>query len=324
MKRRTLLAAAAFAANARAQPDWRRLAVPYITPQDWLRALDERWYAPRAAAFARNAAALAHSLSGSCARAPARSAWRDAMLAWETLIAVPTGALIERRSQRMLDFQPTRPAASERAMAEPTRELAQIGAPAQGLPALEWLLWRGAGPELAPAACAYARRVAGALSAEAAALAAAFAAPRERDDDRTQRDFATLVNQFVGGVDALRWQQIGRPRREGRGHWPRASSGLTREAWRARSEALRTLLAWQDGADASPSLEAFLRGRGLNPLADRVRRASQAMAVAVAAASPQQGALPAERAAAALKALLEAEVAPAQQVSIGFSDADGD
>lgn len=329
MRRRGLVVAvAALAATrlAHAQADWRRVAVPYVTPQAWLRSLDERWYAPRAAAFAQAAQRLADALPAERCASPAvvRSAWRDAMRAWEALAAVQTGALVERRSARTLDFQPVRPAAIERAMADPTLDLALAGAPALGLPALEWLLWRAPRRE---AACAYAHRVAAHLAREARALAAACAAPRERDDEAVaQRDFEALLNQLVGGVATLRWGLMGRPRREGKGQWPRAASGLTREAWRARLRALQQLLEHQDASDAPLALEPFLRGRGLNPLADRVRAASRRAAAVVTAAAPTAPArvAAAERALGGLESLLSNEVAPTLDVTIGFSDADGD
>ena len=310
----------------RAQADWQRVAVPYLTPQAWLDSLDATWYAPRAAEFALAAERLAARLNNSaCDVTQARAAWQGAMLAWERLSAVQTSALIERRSALALDFQPTRPAAIERAMAQPGIDLAQVGAPALGLPALEWLLWRAALREGTPA-CAYAGRVAAQLSAEAHALAAAFATPRERDEEAAQRDFATLLNQLVGGVASLRWAQIGKPRRQGRNAWPRATSGLTPQAWRARAGALRQLLEHHGSVDAPVALEPFLRGRGMNPLADRVRQRSADAAAALRVASPQRAASlqRAERALNTLERLLSDEVAPALQVTIGFSDADGD
>ncbi len=323
MKRRAVLVSSMAASCAWAQADWQRVAVPYLTPQAWLQSLDARWYAPRATEFAQATQRLSDALAGSCATGPARTAWRDAMLAWERLSAVQTGAMVERKSARALDFQPARPAAIERAMSAAGIDIASIGARALGLPALEWLLWR---TPLRGASCAYARRAAAHLAAEADALAAAYAAPRERDDETAQRDFAALLNQLVGGAATMRWAQIGKPRREGKAQWPRAASGLTREAWQARSQALRQLLEHHAQADAPVALEPFLRGRGMNALADRVRRASVRAATAMEAASPARSAtLPAaEQALAALEQVLGAEVAPALEVTIGFSDADGD
>jgi uncharacterized protein len=327
--------AAAATATARAQSDWRRVAVPYVTPQAWLRSLDERWYAPRSAEFAQAAAALAQALDGGCALAPARAAWRDAVLRWERLSAVVAGGLLDRSGPaqgqswvRTLDFAPTRVALIERAMADPARPLDEIGAAAVGLPALEWLLWRALPSRGAPA-CAYAQRVAARLADEARALAVLCAQPRERDEAAVEREFAQLVNQLVGGAQTLRWAQMGKPLREGRGQWPRAASGATREAWRARASAMHDLMAHEAGGagDGGPvTLEAFLRGRGFNPLADEVRAQSAALARAVAAAAPAQRSTVqrAERAAAALQSVLEAKVAPTLNVAVGFSDADGD
>jgi uncharacterized protein len=317
------MAALPWLSTAKAQSNWRVVAVPFLTPQAWLRSIDERWYAPRSTEFAQATARLSDTLAGNCAAAPAQRAWRDAMLAWERLSAVQTGALVERRSARALDFQPARPAAIERAMATPDIDIASVGSPALGLPALEWLLWR---TPLRGASCTYAQRVAAHLADEAKSLATAYAAPRERDDETTQRDFAALLNQLVGGVAALRWAQIGKPRREGKAQWPRATSGLTREAWQARAQALRHLLEHHAQSDAPVALEPFLRGRGMNPLADRVRQASLGAARAMAAALPARTAtLPAaEQALAALEQVVGSKVAPALEVTIGFSDADGD
>jgi predicted lipoprotein len=333
VKRRLwLCAAAASAAGARAQDDWRRVAVPYVTPQAWLRSLDERWYAPRSAEFAQAAAALARTLDSGCTLAPARAAWREAMLCWERLSAVVGGGLLDRSGPaagqswvRTLDFQPTRVPLIERAMADTSRAAAELGAPAVGLPALEWLLWRAL-PSRGAQACAYAQRVAARLADDARALAAVCSQRRERDEAAVERDFAQFVNQLVGGAQTLRWAQIGKPLREGRGHWPRAASGLTREAWRERGAALQALLAHGGGEGVPVSLEAFLRGRGLNPLADELRAAATALAGASASAVPAQkpSVQRAERVATALQSVLEARVAPTLNVAIGFSDADGD
>jgi predicted lipoprotein len=356
--------AAWLAPRAAAQPDWRRVAVPAVSPAAWLHSLEGGWVVPLAATFAESAAELAVALDGPAgleadrclappARDSARAAWRKAMLDWERLVAVPLPPLIERRALRTLDFQPARPAAIERAIATGAgADLALVGAPAKGLPALEWLLWRAPVALAAGAAsCGYARRLAAELAAEATALAgaaASLAAAPTRDEAAVARDFALVINQLVAGAEALRWAQIGRPRREGRGPWPRGeasgqsaptwpreASASTAAAWQGRAEALRTLLAWSApaapaaaGAPRAPvSLEAFLRGQGRNALADRVRAAASALPPAVARAQPGGPAaalVAAERAAAGVKAVIELEVAPALAVAIGFSDADGD
>ena len=81
------------------------------------------------------------------------------------------GPLLTRRSQRQIDFSPTRPALTERAIeSEPAglQAMERIGTPAKGLPALEWLLWT---QPVAPgsAACRYAAEVALDIEREAIA-----------------------------------------------------------------------------------------------------------------------------------------------------------
>ena len=72
--------------------------------------------------------------------------------------------------------------------------------------------------------------------------------------------------------------------------------------------------------------ETYLRGRGLNPQADALRRAVDAADAALRGLTPgaRPRVLAAARALEALSRLVESQVAPALEVSIGFSDADGD
>jgi predicted lipoprotein len=337
MRRRTVLmllpastTTRSAAVAAWAQPDWRRVAVPYVTPQAWLQSLHARWYVPRAREFADAARSLVQAQGRVCASGSlteARAAWRRAMTAWERLSAVSIGPLIERRSARRIDFTPTRPASIERAIAAGASDLQLVGAPAKGLPALEWLLWKHELSAGSPA-CAYARRVAGEIEDEASALIEAFTAlPKPDDETATAAAHAEVVNQLVAGVELLRWGQIERPLREGKRQFPRAMSGSSAAAWAARWDALRRLADHQAGAPEGPiSLEMVLRGRGLNALADDLGVAVRRSDAALRGASPSRAASlqRAARDLAVLKRRLEADIAPALEVPIGFSDADGD
>jgi predicted lipoprotein len=312
-----------------AQADWQRVAVPYVTAGAYLHSLYARWYAPRARELDAAARALVEAQRARCAGgelAKVRAAWIAAMTAWEKLNAVAVGPLVERRSARRIDFTPTRPASIELAIAQAQADMALVGAPAKGLPALEWLLWKSL-PAPGSAACDYAVRVAADIADEASALAAAFAAPRKWNDEAQAAAFAEVLNQFVAGIEVLRWAQIERPLKEGRGQFPRAASASSAAAWAARWHALRSLSIFEAGAaDAPVSLEAYLRGRGLNPLADRLRTAVQRSGLALQRASPSRPSAlgGASRELTTLKRRVEAEVARALEVSIGFSDADGD
>jgi predicted lipoprotein len=256
-------------------------------------------FAPRALAFAEASAALTPAVQALCNAAPAprptaalehaRARWRDSLVAWEALSAVQVGPLVERRSARRIDFQPPRPELIERAVRSTAATglpdgaaLERVGAPAKGLPALEWLLWtRSASP--GSAECRYAQALAADVALEAQALAQGFEAlaAREWEGEEAAAAFGEFVNQWVGGIDRLRWAGLEKPARSANGK--RAASDSSALAWRAQWQALQAL----SRGPALPigeglvTVEGYLRGRGLNPLADalaaRVAQAGQAV-----------------------------------------------
>ena len=355
-----LLLALPLAAPAQtAVPTWQREAVPFYDTVHALQGIYGHWALPRAQDFNHNAQALAPAVAALCqakddqtqdaqpALAAARSAWQTTARAWEQLAAVSVGPVIARRSQRAIDFTPTRPALIEKAIAtqpQGAKAFERIGTPAKGLPALEWLLWTRPVQPGSPA-CAYAQEVAQDVARESAALQAAFAnAARtdwgaEDEQEQSTQAISEFVNQWVGGIERLRWAQMEKPLRAAQGtrtpDYPRTASGNTLAAWAATWAGLRSVTVLPAGSatptpgEALVPLETYLRGKGLNPLADKLRRAADTVDTSMAQvqkngvqnkAAIQQTA----KSLAALKFLAESEVAPALQVSIGFSDADGD
>ncbi len=292
----------------------------------------EAWFAPHAAEFALRGARLAPALQALCDASPegagaaldqARDKWLSSLAAWERLSAVALGPLLERRSQRQIDFMPTRPRMIEKAVqASPTMpaDMERIGTPAKGFPALEWLLWvkpaRPASPE-----CRYAVQVAAEIGREAEALAAAKAVPGDSQDS-----LSDLVNQWIGGLERLRWTHMELPLRQtmtaehagGAPDFPRKASAASAASWAHQWQALKAL------ATGPASLGAVLvaRGQAVDGLVQAVERADAAMAGL--SAGDEQRILAAAQALADLQRHVEARVAPALGVSIGFSDADGD
>ncbi len=355
----TALALSALLLPAQAQTGWKLNAVPFYDTTHALQSLYGHWGKPRAQEFAAAAQALAPAVRALCeapagqsqaALTNARGAWQRSMMAWETLGAVAVGPVIARRTQRQMDFAPTRPALIERAIkAQPqgAKAFERVGTPAKGLPALEWLLWT---QPVAPAspACSYAVEVALDIEREAVAVAGAFDTAAGTDwaaEDEQERSTAAMgefINQWVGGIERLRWAHMEKPLRAAQGtrapEYPRAASGQAAAAWKAEWSALRSLAVLPESAatptpgEALVPLETYLRGRGLNPLADQLLATTQRVdkalqAIAQSGASGKAGGervLQASKELAALKRLAEAEIAPALQVSIGFSDADGD
>ena len=342
-------------APAQAQKtDWGQVAVPNYSPASVLQGLHQHWTLPRADDFARQAQALPVAVTALCeapapagqALAAARGQWQQTAHAWERLSAVAIGPLVARRSQRQIDFSPTRPALIEKAIASGpggAAAMERIGTPAKGLPALEWLLWtRPAAP--GSAACRYAGEVALDVEREALALQREFQALAGADwpaaaPEQLAAGVGELVNQWVGGLERLRWAQMEKPLRAAKSKgsapdWPRAASGQTAASWAAQWEALRTLGLAPGAQVPLPGqglvpLETYLRGKGAPEAADALTGAGRQADLRLqkitrnpAPAAP--AVLEAGRALASLKRVAEGEVAPALDVGMGFSDADGD
>jgi predicted lipoprotein len=362
------------------------VAVPFYDAGHFVQGLHRDLTAPAARRFADGSGALVGALRAHCdpggagSLAEARRRWTTAVAAWERLSALAVGPLLERRSLRAIDFAPARPALIERAIAaqpQGVEGMERVGTPAKGLPALEWLLWTRPAQRGTPA-CAYAVEVAADVDREAQALAGEFAALAGNDwnaDESAGPAMAEALNQWLGGIERLRWAQMERPlraepagpeggdagagsggpgvdraggatgtspgaepaeaaaasRREP-GGFPRQASGQTAAAWSAEWDTLRRLGRAPAGrepprpGEGLVPFETYLRGRGLNPQADALRRAVDTADAALRGLAPasRPRVLAAARALDALGRLVESQVAPALQVSIGFSDADGD
>ncbi len=330
--------------GAMAQSAWRSVAVPYYTPPAYVQGLQLGWYAPRSREFATQAQQLLQATAAYCAGGPlpaAREGWRNTLLAWAPLASVAIGPLIERRSARRLDLGPVRPELMARAIdAHPASEadMERVGSPAKGFAALEALLWPKAAAAGSPA-CDFAVQVATDIGREADALALAFnaASPAEPDETETVAAMSEAINQWIGGLDNFRSQAFERPlrERESRGSarlkFTRDASGASAAERAVRWQTLRTLAVFEGGEAPAPGaglvpLEPYLRGKGLNPLADKlvtaVRRAGRA--VDAAKSGSPASAQAAARRLADLKTFVEAEVAPALDIRLGFTEADGD
>ena len=340
-------------------PTWQREAVPFYDTVHALQGIYGHWALPRAQAFDRSTQTLTQAVAELCsnpntsahaAKVPldaARNAWLGTTRAWEELSAIAIGPVIARRTQRAIDFAPTRPALIEKAIqAQPqgAQAFERIGTPAKGLPALEWLLWTRPAQPGTPA-CSYAHEVALDVAREASAVAADFARTAasdwgaEEQQEQSTQAMSEFVNQWVGGIERLRWAHMEKPLRAAQGskppEYPRSASQDTLAAWAATWKGLSTVTQQPTQAptpipgEALVPLETYLRGKGLNPLADKLHQAAQKVDASMAQVQKagvkgKPAIQQAARDLAALKFLAESEVAPALQVSIGFSDADGD
>lgn len=314
--------------------------IPPTSTADFIQAVAREWAVPRSDDFVQSSSRLPPALRALCdaphaegevALSRARQQWLATMSSWERLSSVAIGPLIERRSQRQIDFTPTRPAMIEKAVKSAPANLAAmelIGTPAKGLPALEWMLWT---KPVAPASpeCRYAVLVAAEIAHEAQALNEAYkqAAARKLTDTAAQTALSELVNQWVGGMERLSWNDMVMPvqvaitAKRDNADFAHRISGSTTTSWAAQWGALRAL-----ATGSGYSIETELRTRGQDQvadvLADATRKADQAMQGLNARDDARV--LDAGRALTALKQVVEDKAAGALGVHIGFSDADGD
>lgn len=325
------------------------LAFPYYSGEDALQGLYGQHLPPLARDFETQAQALSTAARQHCAGPAAptalKDAWRRALLSWQTLSSPALGPVIERRSQRQIDFWPVRPALLAKAMERAPQTLADmesVGTPAKGFPAMERLLAAKPSPDH----CPYLVLLADGIAAEAVALRTGFdglaACDWSGDEDAARAAFAEWINQWLGGLERLRWVQIEQPvqkaRTTGQGHAPefarRAAADNTAE-WRAQWQALRTqaqLTAAQRAQPPQPGqglipIEALLMGKGHIALAQRWREAldrADAAMTALPAKAGEKEWMALSKTLKGVTTLFQTDVAAALDVPLGFSDADGD
>jgi uncharacterized protein len=224
----------------------------------------------------------------------------------------------------------------------------RVGTPAKGFPAYERLLVSAEDAALAPTTCHYADLVAQGIAVEARALNAELAPLASKDWSESPEEagaaFAEWVNQWLGGLERLRWAHIEKPiqthRTAGNGSggavdFPRLSREANLADWRAQWQslvAMARLAPDQYVAPPAPGaalvpIEALLLGKGLAPLAQRWAQALDRTSADLAALSPRSTDAELLGLAQRMKVitvLYQNEVAAALDVPLGFSSADGD
>ena len=334
-------------------------AMPYYSLENALQGVYGFHMPPLAQRFHVQSAQLVEATAGFCqgtVALPALTAqWQTTQVSWEALLTPSIGPLVSRRSQRQIDFWPTRPALIARALeAEPRTlsDLMRVGTPAKGLPAMEWLLAQWAVPgQGQPSArdCRFMHLVAQGIAEEARALEAEFAALAAKDwaaspDDATAA-MAEWVNQWLAGLERLRWAQIEKPivshqtshadKPTGKIAFARLSRESNLAGWQVQWISLLTQARLTEAQYRHPPppgkalvpIEALLLGKGQLALAERWVTALDKVTVGMAGLTPQSTPtqwLAVTQLMKTVSALFQNEVATALDIPLGFSDADGD
>ena len=310
-------------------------AAPPLTSGAAAQALYAQWFVPQSAQASTSAQQLHSQLqqycTGTASLEKVRSEFTQASQDWERLSAVAMGPQIEHRTARMVDFQPMRLPLLKAALRKAPKDVAAmetIGAPAKGFPALEHLLWVDVAAPKTPT-CQYASLVAADLAQELQELHQANQAAA----NFTALDFdstAEFLNQWIGGVERLRWQAMEKPLRSATASKPaqvtRAASEGTLTSWKAQWSGLRALAVGNPQAPDNVSIARLVEVQGWQHLADELRAAVQQADSAMQSIDKVSlnAITPANKALKQLKHLVENDVALSLDVTIGFSDADGD
>jgi predicted lipoprotein len=316
-------------------------APPPTTRAELVHKLLVDHFVPRVASFADAAPILAQSIDALCTSADlqhleaARAAWTRTMLSWERAAAVLFGPLVARRSATRIDFWPARSRLIATAMnARPVTigDLEMVGAPAKGIPAIEWLLWTPGEDEAIvtnPARCAYARLLAADVSHEAKELDTSFVqfAKTGLPDNVANDAFGGLLNLALSGLEELGVRKLEKPAEAGGGaSFPRSLSEQTIPAWQADWSSLRDFLVGDAARGESDNLEAFLRAQNFSEAADKMRAAVDGTTVAfqqtTEATAPSARQLAKEL--VTLRTVMVDDVASKLDVAVQFGANDGD
>ncbi|WP_066273009.1 imelysin family protein [Hydrogenophaga palleronii] len=334
------------------------VAAPYYSAGQALQGVYTHWLPPLAQAFQAQADRLVDTTGRFCQGqvplATLRTQWQDTLVGWERLATPAVGPLVTRRSQRQIDFWPTRPDLLRRSMDKAPSTLAdmdRVGTPAKGFPAFELLLkqWAGSRNATPPAAadCRYAGLVAQGIAAEAQALHSELGewAHKEWDDEpeQTTAALAEWVNQWLAGLERLRWAHIEKPitSHQTTGNAAKGTpvpyARLDRESamrdWRAQWQSLQAQGRLPPGTpppaagQALVPMEALLMGRGQLALAQKWGQALDQVTAGMDKLTPgssERELLALTKSMKAVTVLFQNEIAAALDVPLGFSDADGD
>lgn len=353
------LSAAALACSlsvATAQVTAPVVAAPYYSAEQAMQGLYTHHLPPLARAFRAEADRLVAATGQHCqsntSLAELRAQWQRTLVSWAALSTPAVGPVVARRSQRQIDFWPTRPDLLRRSLEKAPITLAdmdRVGTPAKGFPALEVLMnqWAASRQPAPAAACRYAELVSQGIAAEAGELRKEFGrwASKEWDDEPedTKAALAEWVNQWLAGLERLRWANMEKPitSHQTTGNAAKGApvpfarqdreSGLM--DWRSQWQSLLAQGRLPPGApppaagSALVPMEALLMGRGQLALAQKWGQALDQVTAGMEKLSPRSSErelLAVTKSMKSVTVLFQNEVAAALDVPLGFSDADGD
>lgn len=315
-----------------------------------------RWqtqHTPRIAALAESSKTLQTSMSALCQKKTqpnldaARAAWQQSYLAWRAVEVLPLGPVLSRRTAWLIDVWPTKTDKVEEAVRLVQRDAAiadNVGAAAQGLPALEYLLWGDdrlnaqLGRLVFKQRCDYALALANDVASEVGELQKEWSSYRATPmaADAVRPAFEEAINLFVAAVDTLRDKKLGRLGGEKANKHP---SRQDFDGWRSHSTragllaSLATLEATMTDTSAGSSFADQLVAAGNPVLAQKFKDEFAVLhtlinrlpdEISTPLANDPRLAKPLLDSLKRLQGYMEFGVADALGVTIGFKDKEGD
>lgn len=313
--------------------------VGYYEPEDLINSAWERGGRPAWLAFEVAADRLGKAISQQCRKASSdlgktKPTFHEVLVAFEHAAVINQGPMFETKVTRWVNFQPVRAALIEKTgQREGAIDIDKVGAPAKGLPALEWLLFNPEASTLPEKRrCEYAQAIV--VDLQTRALATVTSGKREEPTAQV------AYNQILGGLETFYWDSLKKPLTkvkagDGDSAFLWTEAGFSTQAIKAAWLGLRPYLVIDHDGLADPEAEPlplgqFLKGLGKLDEADTLRAHVLAMDNQVAKLIDKPAAEQAEQIEMAEDAFddllkwYKHDASKAMRVSVGFSSADGD
>lgn len=233
---------------------------------------------------AQDASALAVTAKAACAEAPSaslddvRAAWKKAFVSWQTASVFNFGALTEEQRQRVEFFPDERNLVEarvndllQRDPAPTVTDVNAASAPAQGFPALEYLLFTDRVDQTN--GCAVVTAIADSLAARLSTISAGWPSYVEGTLATSEDDGLTLlVEAITREVVTVRDDELGTPLGNANGNAPQPQlsaspyAGIAIEAMRAELSSMAAII----GGAGSKGLANRIRENGAGTYADDV------------------------------------------------------
>ncbi len=307
-------------------------AEPVVPDAAWSQAWLDQAYLPRHAALTQSADALASASQAFCEKpTPAqletvKQHWLTTSQAWRAMDGAPAGPMVLERLGRKIDFRPTRVDDLEAAMLNGDGN----NAATRGLPAMEYLLWGNAQPKAQLAKlkqaerCAYLSKMAQQVAASAHVLDQPWQTYRKELGAENPFFRENLLSEHINLLTA----SMGSLQKR----MPTAAEVNPEQFAEWRSGSSHTQFMAQIGG-MNLALQAVVQRVKMEGAAGLATQVSKDMAHMQStcqnvpqnlAKSPAKARLACSKAIETLKARLQVQVGEQLDLTLGFTEGDGD